>query len=673
MTTSTTAERLTQLSIDTIRTLSMDAVQAANSGHPGTPMALAPLAYYVWGRQLRFDPDAPDWLDRDRFVLSNGHASALLYSMLHLCGYGLGLDELKQFRQWNSRTPGHPERGHTPGIEVTTGPLGQGVANAVGLAMAEQMLAARFNRPGHAIIDHHTFAFCGDGCLMEGISYEAASLAGHLGLGKLICYYDDNHISIAGSTKLAFTEDVAERFDALGWHTARVEDINDLAAIQEATEQARAETMRPSLILVQSVIGYGSPHRAGTKEAHGEPLGEEEVRLTKRAYAWPEDKQFFVPDEVRGHFEEIVQRGRKSHREWASRFEEYRKTHPTEASELERVMHDRLPAGWEAACTGLEIPEKAEATRSSGGRLLQRLAAAIPELVGGSADLDPSTKTFLKDSPNFDLAHRNGRNVQYGVREHAMGAIVNGMAAHGGLRPFGATFFVFSDYMRPTIRLAALSHLPSIFVFTHDSIGLGEDGPTHEPIEHLASLRAMPNLVVSRPADARETAEAWQAALARTDGPTVLVLSRQNLPQQDRSHGALGREEGALRGGYVLRDSGAGDPEVVLIATGSEVAVAIEAAGRLEKRRRVRVVSLPSWELFEAQDPNYRSAVLGPDDVCRITIEAGATMGWERYRGARGACVGVDRFGASAPGETVMAKLGITADRVVALAEEILG
>lgn len=672
MATSTTTERLDQLSIDTIRTLSMDAVQKANSGHPGTPMALAPLAYYLWGRQLRFDPRAPEWPDRDRFVLSNGHASMLLYAVLHLTGYDLSLDDLKQFRQWGSRTPGHPERGHTPGIEVTTGPLGQGFANAVGMAIAEQMLGARFNRPDHEIVNHYTFAICGDGCLMEGVSYEAASLAGHLRLGKLICYYDDNHISIAGSTQLAFTEDVAARFRAAGWHITRVEDVNDRAALAEATEEARAETIRPSLILVQSVIGYGSPNRAGTKEAHGEALGEDEVRLTKRAYGWPEEAKFLVPDEVRERFGEFAERGRAQHQAWKDRFAAYRAVYSKEAAEFERVMSRRLPSDWEAACR-LEVSDKPEATRSSGGRILQSLASAVPELIGGSADLDPSTKTFLKESPNFDLAHRDGRNIQYGVREHAMGSIVNGLAAHGGLRPFGATFFVFSDYMRPTIRLAALSHLPSIFVYTHDSIGLGEDGPTHEPIEHLASLRAMPNVHVIRPADARETSESWIAALGRTDGPTLLVLSRQNLPQLNRDRSTLGGEEGAIRGGYILQECAHGNPELVLLATGSEVSVAVEAANRLEVAgHRVRVVSLPCWELFERQDPNYRNAVLGPQALPRISIEAAATFGWERYLGSRGISIGVDRFGASAPGETVMKEFDLTPERVVSAAKELL-
>jgi transketolase len=671
--TPTVEAHLDQLAIDTIRTLAMDAVQQANSGHPGTPMALAPLAYYLWGRQLRFDPEAPQWPDRDRFVLSNGHASMLLYAMLHLSGYDVSMEDLKQFRQWGSRTPGHPERGETPGVEVTTGPLGQGFANAVGMAIAEQMLAARFNRPDHEIVNHHTFVICGDGCLMEGVSNESASLAGHLHLGKLICYYDDNHISIAGSTRLAFSEDVAERFRGAGWHTTRVEDVNDVAALAEATEEARAETTRPSLILVQSVIGYGSPHRAGTKEAHGEPLGEEEVRLTKRVYGWPEEARFLVPEEVRERFRGLVDRARSQRTAWEARRASYRQAYPKEAAEFERVMSGQLPQGWESACRSLEIPDTPEATRSSGGRVLQEIAKLVPELVGGSADLDPSTKTFLKTSPNFDLLHREGRNIQYGVREHAMGAIVNGLAAHGGLRPFAATFFVFSDYMRPPLRLAALSRLPSIFVYTHDSIGLGEDGPTHEPIEHLASLRAMPHLHVIRPADARETAEAWMAALERTDGPTVLVLSRQNLPQLDRGRAALGAEEGALRGGYIVRECDGGDPELVLIATGSEVSLALEAAARLESdERRVRVVSLPCWEIFECQDATYREAVLGSSSTPRISIEAGATFGWERYLGARGVAIGVDRFGASAPGATVLRELGITAERAVSVAKELL-
>lgn len=661
-----------QVAINTIRTLAMDGVQKANSGHPGTPMALAPITYLLWTRYLRFDPAAPAWVDRDRFVLSNGHASMLLYATLHLAGYDLPLEELERFRQWGSRTPGHPERGMTAGVEVTTGPLGQGIANSVGLAIAERMLAAQFNKPGHVIVDHHTYCICGDGDLMEGVSYEACSLAGHLGLGKLIVYYDDNKISIAGSTDLAFTEDVATRFEAQGWHTIRVEDVNDLAALRRATDAARAETSKPTLILVRSKIGFGSPGREGTKEAHGEPLGEEEIRRTKQRYGWPEDAKFLVPDEARQMFAEGIERGRSAHRNWQQRFTSYSAAHGKDAAELTRRFEGVLPDQWETAWKDLDIPGKPEATRSSSSRVLQRLAAAVPELVGGSADLDPSTKTFLESSVNFDAEHPTGRNLQFGVREHAMGSITNGIVAHGGLRSFGATFFVFSDYMRPTIRLAALSHLPSIFVFTHDSIGLGEDGPTHQPIEHLASLRAMPGVHVIRPADARETAEAWGAALARTKGPTVLVLSRQNLPQQDRKQGGAGAGNGVLQGAYVLRETRASGKRITLLATGSEVAVAMEAAALLEpKGYAARVVSMPCWEQFDEQDVEYRASVLGAPDEARLAIEAGSSFGWERYTGGAGRTLCVDRFGASAPAATLMEQMKITPGDVVATIERL--
>ena len=672
----TAAMPLTDLAVNTIRTLSMDGVQAANSGHPGTPMALAPLTYLLWTEEMRYDPESPDWPDRDRFVLSAGHASMLLYSMLHLSGYGVSLDELKSFRQWGSRTAGHPERGMIPGIEVTTGPLGQGISNAVGLAIAEQMLAARFNRPGHALVDHRTWVICSDGDLMEGVAYEACSLAGHLGLGKLICFYDDNKISIAGSTDLAFTEDVPARFRSMGWQTLTVHDINDLDALRAAIREAKDEDARPTLISVRSVIGYGSPHRAGTKEAHGEPLGAEEVKATKRVYGWPEDETFLVPDEVRTHFAEKVQERARSHAEWRSVRDRYASEHAAEASEFERVFAGELPKDWLSACLGVEDAGKPEATRSSSGRVLQALAAAVPELVGGSADLDPSTKTYLKTSTNFSKEDRSGRNIQFGIREHGMGSILNGMAAHGGLRPFGSTFFVFSDYLRPVLRLAALSHLSSVFVFTHDSVGLGEDGPTHQPVEHLASLRAIPGVQVHRPADTREVAECWRSVIERRNGPAALVLSRQNLPTLARDRAGLGQEDGAYRGGYVLREpatAAAGSSTVTLLATGSEVQVAVAAAEKLEAEGTgARVVSMPCWERFEEQDPAYRKSVLGPEDGVRVSIEAGSTFGWCRYLGKRGIAVGIDHFGASAPGDTNMQKFGFTAEHVVQTVKELL-
>ncbi len=668
----TAALSVEELSIHTIRTLSMDGVQKAESGHPGTPMALAPLTYLLFAEAMRYDPKAPDWADRDRFVLSAGHASMLIYSSLHLAGYDLSLQDLKDFRQWGSKTAGHPERGVVPGIEVTTGPLGQGISNAVGLAVAEQMLAQRFNRPGHEVVDHHTYVICSDGDLMEGVAYEACSLAGHLGLGKLICFYDDNEISIAGSTDLAFTENVQQRFDSSGWQTLRVEDINDLDALRSVLAEAKADTQRPTMILTRSVIGYGSPHKAGTAGAHGEPLGEKEVEATKKAYGWPEDATFLVPDEVRAHFAAKTTERAASHAEWKSGWSGYAQEHADLAREFERGQSGELPENWLRAFRDHDFPEKAEATRASSGSIIQSLADAVPELVGGSADLDPSTKTFIKSSTNFSRDDRSGRNIQYGVREHGMGAICNGMMAHGGLRPFCSTFFVFSDYMRPTIRLASLSHLGSIFVFTHDSIGLGEDGPTHQPIEHLASLRAIPGVHTFRPADAKETAEAWEIALRRKTGPTILVLSRQGLPQQDRSGGGTGADKGALRGGYVLKE--AKGAAVTLIATGSEVKVAMEAAEALAAAgTAARVVSLPCWETFAEQDEAYRDSVLGGSGGLRVSIEAGSTFGWSQLVGSDGICIGSDRFGASAPGGTNMEKFGFTADNVVSCVKERLG
>jgi len=667
----TTQKDIDRLSVDTIRTLSMDAVQAANSGHPGTAMALAPVIYEVWKDHLRFDPHQPDWADRDRFVLSNGHACMLLYSTLHLAGYDLPLEDIKRFRQWGSKAPGHPERLHTAGVEVTTGPLGQGIANAVGLAIAERMMAARFNQSGHTVVDHHTIAIAGDGCLMEGISYEACSLAGHLKLGKLIVLYDDNKISIAGSTQLAFTEDVEARFKACGWQTIRVGDANDLAAIDRAMKEAKADRDRPTMILVRSIIGFGSPHRAGTKEAHGEPLGADEVKLTKRVYGWPEDAQFLVPDEVRAHLAGWVERGKAWTTEWRSRFDLYKRDYPELAAEFERVMRGELPRGWETSLDGLGADGKPEATRDSGSKAIQKLAAALPEMVGGSADLDPSTKTFISSSINFDAAHGEGRNIQFGVREHGMGSLVNGIAAHGGVRPFGATFFVFSDYLRPVLRIAAISKLPSIFVFTHDSIALGEDGPTHQPIEHLAAIRAIPGVHIIRPADARETAEAWRAAVARTDGPTCLVLTRQKLPQLDRTTGGAGAAEGVARGGYVVRE--AKGAKVTFVATGSEVSAALAAADLLAKDGiSCRIVSLPCWELFQEQEPSYRASVLGDTNGIRISVEAASPMGWDRYVNPRGASIAMESFGASAPGEVNLEKFGFTPAAIAERARAIV-
>jgi transketolase len=656
--------------INTIRTLSMDAVEAAKSGHPGAPMGLAAAGYVLWTRVLRHNPADPAWPDRDRFVLSAGHASALLYSLLHLCGYALPLDELKRFRQWGSRTPGHPEYGHTAGVETTTGPLGQGIANAVGMAIAERHLAARFNRGGRKIVDHHTYVFCGDGDLMEGVASEAASLAGHLGLGKLICLYDDNRVTIEGATALAFSEDVGRRFAAYGWQVLRVKDGNDCAAIQEAFAEAKADSGRPSLIVCRTQIAFGSPNKQGSSEAHGAPLGAEEVRLTKQALGWPAEAAFAVPDKVRAHFRKCLDRGARDQAAWEKRLAALGGKDPALRAEWRRVQEGRLPKAWDAEIPGF-ADGKPVATRAASGQVLNALAAKLPELIGGSADLAPSNNTLIKSAPDFQKESPAGRNLRFGVREHAMGAVLSGMALHKGVRPYGGTFLVFADYMRPAIRLAALMKLPVIYVFTHDSIAVGEDGPTHQPVEHLASLRAIPGLTVLRPADAVETAEAWRAALRKSDGPVALVLSRQNLPVL-----TLGRAEGPEglpRGGYVLTEA-EGALRVILLATGSELQLAAKAAAILAaKGVGARVVSLPSWELFEAQPRDYRDAVLPPAATCRLAVEAGIAMGWARYTGADGGFVGMTGFGASAPGGVVLERFGFTPENVAARALELLG
>ena len=654
--------------INTIRFLSADGVQAANSGHPGLPMGTAAMAYTLWTRHLRHNPANPRWANRDRFILSGGHGSMLLYSLLHLTGYDLGLDELKNFRQWNSRTPGHPEYGLTPGVEATTGPLGQGFANGVGMAMAEAHLAAVYNRPGHDIIDHYTYAIVTDGDLMEGVTAESASLAGHLQLGKLIYLYDDNNISIEGSTELTFTEDRGARFEAYGWQVLYVADGEDVAAIDRAITEARSDA-RPSLIIVRTVIGYGLPTRAGTAKAHGEPPGNAELNGAKEALGWPLEPRFYIPDEVQAFYRQAVAEGAAREAEWQARFDAYRAAHPDLAAELARRMAGELPAGWDKGLPEFPADAKGTATRNSSGKVLNALAARLPELFGGSADLAPSTKTWIDHDPSFDLDHA-GRNVHFGVREHAMGAIVNGLAYYGGFVPFGATFLVFSDYMRPAIRLAALSHLGSISVFTHDSIGVGEDGPTHQPIEHLAALRAIPNLLVLRPADANETREAWIAAVAHRDRPSALALTRQSLPTLDRS--VMASADGLRRGAYVLADLGHGQPEIILMASGSEVSLIVEAGQRLAEHYGVRLVSFPSWELFEEQDETYRAEVLPPAITRRVAVEAGIAMGWQRWVGDAGRVVALDRFGASAPAETVFEQLGLTAGHVFATAKALL-
>ena len=651
-----------ELSITTVRTLAMDAVQKANSGHPGAPMGLAPVGWTLFTKHLRHDPSDPAWPDRDRFVLSAGHASMLLYALLHLTGYDLSMDELKRFRQLGSETPGHPERGDTPGIEITTGPLGQGFANAVGLALAERMLAARFNRPDGDIVGHRTWFICSDGDMMEGISHEAASIAGFLGLEHLIGIYDDNHISLDGPTSLSFGDDTATRFQAYGWRVLRVEDGNDLEAIDAALTEAAQPDGRPTLIATRTHIGYGSPNKQDTSKAHGSPLGAEEVAATKRVYGWPEDAQFLVPDEVAAWRDEMIARGQGMSAQWRERFDAYAAAHAEEAAEFARVMEGRLPAGWESAIPEFPVGESI-ATRASAGKVMNALASAVPELIQGAADLSTSTSTNLVDLGIVERGDYSGRNIYYGVREHAMGAITNGLAAHGGWRPTSATFFTFSDYMKNPIRLAALMELPSIFVFTHDSVGLGEDGPTHQPIEHLAGLRAIPGLVTIRPADANEAAGAWRVALSRRDGPTALILSRQGLHTLP---GPIPVERGA----YVLED---GD-DCILIATGSEVGVAREARGVLAGDGiSARVVSMPSFELFRAQERSYRDEVLPPSLTARVAVEAASPFGWSEWVGLTGAVVAIDRFGASAPAPEALAALGITSRAVAEAAKAQVG
>jgi transketolase len=656
-------DALTQLSINTIRLLSVDGVQKANSGHPGLPMGAAPMTYVLWQKHLRHNPKNPKWPNRDRFVLSAGHGSMLLYSMLHLYGYDLALDELKAFRQWGSRAPGHPEAFCTPGVEATTGPLGQGATNAVGMAMAERYLAGRYNRPGHTVVDHMTYALLGDGDLMEGITHEAASLAGHLGLGKLVWLYDDNRISLDGPTSLAFTEDVAKRFEAYHWHVIRVDQGDtDVDGIDAAIAAAKADP-RPSLIMVHTTIGFGSPHKAGTSEAHGSPLGPDEVKATKSALGWDPEKQFFVPEEARKHFATAIERGAKAEAEWQAAFEAWAKAHPDLASEWRMALRNELPADWDAAIPTFTTKDE-PASRVSGGKVLAAIASKVPWLFGGDADLSCSTMTALPGQDNFDGKTGLGRNIRFGVREHAMGAIANGMAYHGQVRPYTATFFVFADYERPAIRMAALSKLPVIFVFTHDSIGVGEDGPTHQPVEHLAALRGIPNLWVMRPADANEVAQAYRVAMKRTDGPTVMVLTRQKLPTFDREK--LAPAGGVSRGAYVLSEAPGGAPQALLLSTGSEVSLALAAQEKLQAAGiRARVVSMPCWEIFRDQPVEYRESVIPPAITARVSIEAGTTMGWYRWTGEHGIALGLDRFGASGPGSVLMKQFGFTADNIV--------
>jgi transketolase len=664
--------KLDDLCINTIRVLSAECVEKANSGHPGMPMGAAPMAYVLWTEFLKHNPHHPAWFNRDRFVLSAGHGSMLLYSLLHLTGYDLPLSELLNFRQWESKTPGHPEYGLTPGAETTTGPLGQGFANGVGMAIAERFLAATFNRPGFEIINHFTYAVVSDGDLMEGISHEAASLAGHLGLGKLIYLYDDNHISIEGSTDLAFTEKRTARFEAYGWHVQQVEDGNDLDAIEKAIVSAQKETQKPSLIAVRTHIGYGSPNKQDRASAHGEPLGKEELKLTKQKLGWPLEPEFYVPDEALKVFRAAVEQGKTEEARWISLLEGYRKAFPDPAKEMDRWMKGDLPEGWEKDIPGFPADPKGSATRAASGSVLNALSKRIRNLLGGSADLAPSNQTLIKDEGDFQAGHFGQRNLRFGVREHGMGGILNGMALHGGLIPYGGTFLIFSDYMRPAIRLAALMDLKVIYVFTHDSIGLGEDGPTHQPVEQLAALRAIPNLTVIRPCDAAETAEAWRFALSHKSGPVALVLTRQGVPVLDRS--VFAPADGLQRGAYILADSPKGKPDLLLVASGSEVHIAIEAATKLaQKGISSRLVSMPSWELFDKQPDSYQRDVLSREIKPRIAIEAGRTQGWWRYVGEKGDVVGLDHFGASAPYKVLYEKFGITVDRVVEKALKLLG
>jgi transketolase len=662
-------DRVQTLSIDTIRCLAMDAVQKANSGHPGTAMSLAPVAYALYAETMKHAPDQPDWPDRDRFVLSAGHACILQYAALHLTGYDLTMDDLKAFRQWGSKTPGHPEWRHTPGVNVTTGPLGQGVGNAVGMAIAEEMLATRYNRPGHEVVDHRTFAICSDGDMMEGVSGEASSIAGFLGLGKLCMIWDDNHITIEGSTDLAFREDVATRYEAYGWHVQRIDDGWTLDTLREALAAADAETDRPSFIQLRTHIAWGAPHAQDTAKAHGAPLGDEEIRLTKQGYGWDPDKTFFVPD---GVYEAMDQRSRggEAHRDWHGRLDAYRAAHPELAAEFERVLHGTLPEGWEQGLPDLS-GVGSQATRESSSACINGLAATLPELVGGSADLAPSTNTLIEGAGSIAHHAFSGRNFHFGIREHAMGAIMNGVDAHGGLRIFGATFLQFSDYMRPAVRLAALQKLPAIYVWTHDSIGLGEDGPTHQPIEHYAALRAIPNLRFVRPGDPVETVEAWRYAIERQDGPTALALTRQKLAVIDRARYAAA--SGVQRGAYVLADDEGGAPDVILIGTGSELQLALDAREQLaDTGKRIRVVSAPCIEHFLEQDSAYRESVLPPGVWRRVSVEAGVAFGWSRLVGDRGRSISIEHYGASAPAPTIYEHFGITADAVAAAARELL-
>ncbi|MCL7748583.1 transketolase [Halalkalibacter alkaliphilus] len=663
-------KQLDQLAINTIRTLSIDGIEKANSGHPGMPMGAAPMAYALWAKEMNHNPANPNWLNRDRFVLSAGHGSMLLYSMLHLFGYDVTMDDLKNFRQWGSRTPGHPELGHTPGVEATTGPLGQGIAMAVGMAMAERHLAETYNKEGFNLVDHFTYSICGDGDLMEGVSAEAASLAGHLKLGRLVVLYDSNDISLDGELNLSFSESVEDRFKAYGWQVIRVEDGNDIDTIQKALQEAKGDLDRPTLIEVKTIIGYGSPNKSGKSASHGAPLGKEEITLTKKAYNWSSEEAFYVPEEASNHFSQFVKLGKEKEDEWNKLFEDYKKSYPKLAEQFEAVLADKLPENWEEALPNFNEGESL-ATRASSGKTLNAAATAIPQLIGGSADLAGSNKTLITSEKNYGIDSFAARNVWFGVREFAMGAAINGMAIHGGIKVFGATFFVFSDYLRPAIRLAALMKLPVTYVFTHDSIAVGEDGPTHEPVEQLASLRAMPGVSAIRPADAKETVAAWRLAIESTDTPTALILTRQDLPTLQMDQESV--YEGVKKGAYVVSEA-KGDVSGLLLASGSEVSLAMEAQKELEKENIfISVVSMPSWDRFDKQSVEYKEQVLPKHVKARLGIEMGSSLGWSKYVGDAGDVIAIDQFGASGPANILLKEYGFSVENVVKNFKELLG
>ncbi len=658
-----------QLSINTIRFLAVDAIQKANSGHPGMPMGCAPIAYSLYTKFMKHNPANPKWLNRDRFILSAGHGSMLLYSILHLCGYEISMDDIKNFRQWKSITPGHPEFGLTPGVETTTGPLGQGFANAIGMAIAQEYLGSMFNKDDIKILDHYIYGICSDGDLMEGVSHEAASIAGHLKLDKVIFFYDDNKITIDGSTSLAFSEDVAKRFAGYGWQVLNVDDVNDLNQIESAVKEAQSENSKPTLIITKTHIGYGSPNKQDTASVHGSPLGEEEVKLTKKNLGWHEDKTFFVPDEVRTHFSSVKTRGEKAEEEWNTLFNKYKEKYPEDAARFLSVMSGDSGDEWKSKLPEFDAEEKL-ATRAASGKVINSVAGSLPTLIGGSADLAPSNNTLIKEADDFSADNRSGRNFHFGIREHGMASILNGMALYGGVIPYGGTFLVFYDYLRPALRLASLSGVKVIYVFTHDSIGLGEDGPTHQPVEHLSSLRAIPKVVVIRPADANETVEAWKVAIEHTGSPVALILTRQKLPVLDRTK--LASADNLNKGAYVLKDCD-GDPELILMASGSEASITLDAADKLnEEGIKTRVVSFPSWGLFEQQDEEYKESVLPSKVKARVSVEAGVAQGWEKYTGSYGASVSIETFGASAPANVLFEKYGFTIENIISVAHKTL-